>query len=215
MSAYLRLLDEAVNSLDIVRTRSRICNLLAERDGLTGAEISKKISLIADTFSAAGKNLFAEDNGLSLNLSMDEFDKGIARLNVNFSRAKVEKLCRLKDSLPPSRADEHTQDSLPPSGFDEHTQDSLPPSGFDKYTQNSLPPQLSCTGCKNKRIPRPSLYPRSRLSVASTYTIRGAAIGGVGGIALGILCHHVVASFFCASAIGGAIGYAFSKINEQ
>lgn len=202
MSAYLRLLDEAVNSLDIVRTRSRICNLLAERDGLTGAEISKKISLIADTFSAAGKNLFAEDNGLSFNLSMDEFDKGIARLNVNFSRAKVEKLCRLKDSLPPSKSDEHTQDSLPPSGF-------------DKYTQNSLPPQLSCTGCKNKRIPRPSLYPRSRLSVASTYTIRGAAIGGVGGIALGILCHHVVASFFCASAIGGAIGYAFSKMNEQ
>ncbi|MCQ2352257.1 MAG: hypothetical protein MJ033_02125 [Victivallaceae bacterium] len=179
MSAYLGLLDEAVNSFDIVRTRSRICNLLAERDGLTGAEISKKISLIADTFSAAGKNLFAEDNGLSLDLSIDEFDKGISRLNVNFSRVKVEQMCRLKDSLHPS--------------------------GSDKHTQNTLPPQSSCAGCKNKRMPRPALY----------YTIRGVAIGGVGGIALGIFCHRAVALFFCASVIGGAIGYAFSKINEQ
>ncbi len=187
MSAYLKLLDEAVNSLDVVRTRSRICNLLAEKNGLAGAEISKKVSLIADIFSAAGKNLFDVDNDIPLNMSLNEFDKGIARLNVNFSRIKVELLCKLKDALPASAPNEEKQ--------------------------NFYSPRASHPDCKY--TPRPPLHSRTTLSTTSTYTIRGAAIGGVCGIAVGMLCHHVIASFFCTSLIGCSIGYALSKINKK
>lgn len=188
MSAYIKLLEAAVESRDVARVRSRICNLLAEKNGLSGTEIWQKSMEIENVFKNEETGFFDPDNIQPLSISETKFNEELSKLSISFTRSRLKALCDLKNKLyNPSEADKR------------HTQ------SVHSY-QGSNKPQIY----KSKTNARSSLKSKERL-----YTIRGGTLGCCGGFLIGIACNHIITSMFIATAIGAAIGYATSQMGKN
>lgn len=188
MSAYIKLLEDAVESRDVARVRSRICNLLAEKKGLSGTEIWQKSMEIENIFKNEEMGLFDPDNIQPLSISETKFNEELSKLSISFTRSRLKALCDLKNKL-----------YYTPDASKRHSQSGHSHQGSNK-------PQVY----KSKTNARSSLKSKDRL-----YTIRGGTIGCCGGFLIGIACNHIITSMFIATAIGAAVGYATSQMGKN
>ena len=199
MSIYLELLEEAVAKCDLIGVRSRICNLLVEKNGLSSREISQLANEIEKRLATEGVQLFATpDNNVVSNISKgkEAFRQEVANLGLNFSKERFDLVCRLKEEI------EKRQSTPVP-----HSIVNVPSSvHVSPYTVQRSKSSSSHKG------PRQSTH-RSAKSVSkqNINIARGAIVGGAVGLVAGAICHAAIIGLIVGCATGGAIGYNYSK----
>ena len=196
MSLYLNLLDEAVAKQDLSATRARICNLIVEKNGLSGKDILRIVTDIEIKFSGAGIQLFASpDKNVETDALTDKerFRQEVANLNLNFSRERIEIACRLKDNVSESSKQTVQVPQL-------------------QISSRTLPRAKSVKPSSSYGAPkRPTHRSAKSTSKQNINIARGAIVGGAVGLVAGAICHAAIVGLIVGCAAGGAIGYNYSK----